>query len=291
MPLVWDENAWADYLWWQAQDRRVLKRINTLIEDVVRNGNEGISRPEALKHDLSGYWSRRITDEHACVECLREWEWSKLTSGAIGTDVLLNVALFVPAAFLATLLWRRPGRVVLAAALGSIVIEVIQPLIGVGANDAVDVLANTAGAVVGALLAALLLLVTDTVRGTRLDRRRVVRLVIAALLTGAVVFGWPVWLASAKQDAGIATLQRLFAATTLADYRRERESTWDAQIATFSQEQGPLAVLAYQTDSVARERFTWTVAFASRCVIAEWTATGFTTIPLSGTDCAEPFHS
>ena len=67
MLLAWDENAWADYLWWQAQDRRVLKRINTLIEDVARNGNEGIGKPEALKHDVAGYWSRRITDEHRLV--------------------------------------------------------------------------------------------------------------------------------------------------------------------------------------------------------------------------------
>ena len=67
MPLVWDENAWQDYLWWQAQDRRVLKRINLLIQDVVRNGNAGIGKPEALKHDFAGYWSRRITDEHRLI--------------------------------------------------------------------------------------------------------------------------------------------------------------------------------------------------------------------------------
>lgn len=65
--LVWDENAWADYLWWQAQDRRVLRRINALLEDIRRNGNEGIGKPEALKHDFAGYWSRRITDEHRLV--------------------------------------------------------------------------------------------------------------------------------------------------------------------------------------------------------------------------------
>jgi toxin YoeB len=65
--LVWDENAWADYLWWQAQDRRLLKRINLLIQDIIRNGNEGIGKPEALKHDFAGYWSRRISDEHRLV--------------------------------------------------------------------------------------------------------------------------------------------------------------------------------------------------------------------------------
>ncbi len=64
MLLVWDQNASEDYLWWQTQDRRVLKRISTLIQDVSRNGNEGLGKPEALRHDFAGYWSRRITEEH-----------------------------------------------------------------------------------------------------------------------------------------------------------------------------------------------------------------------------------
>ena len=67
MRLVWNENAWADYQWWQAQDREVLKRINALGKDVERNGNEGIGKPEPLKHGFRGYWSRRITDEHRLV--------------------------------------------------------------------------------------------------------------------------------------------------------------------------------------------------------------------------------
>jgi len=61
------ENAWDDYLWWQARDRKILKRINLLIQDVARNGNEGIGKPEPLRHGLRGYWSRRITDEHRLV--------------------------------------------------------------------------------------------------------------------------------------------------------------------------------------------------------------------------------
>ena len=67
MLLVWDENAWEDYLWWQRQDRKVLTRINTLLTDIQRNGNDDISKPEALKHDFAGYWSRRVTDEHRLV--------------------------------------------------------------------------------------------------------------------------------------------------------------------------------------------------------------------------------
>jgi toxin YoeB len=62
------DDGWADYLWWQVSDRKVLKRINDLIKDIARNGPAaGIGKPEALKHGLSGYWSRRITDEHRLV--------------------------------------------------------------------------------------------------------------------------------------------------------------------------------------------------------------------------------
>ena len=67
MKLVWDESAREDYLWWQTQDRKVLKRINALIKDVERNAHEGLGKPERLKHGFQGYWSRRITDEHRLI--------------------------------------------------------------------------------------------------------------------------------------------------------------------------------------------------------------------------------
>ena len=72
--LVWDDNAWQDYLWWQQQDRKILKRINLLLQDITRNGNEGIGKPEPLKYDFAGYWSRRITDEHPLVYKVTETE-------------------------------------------------------------------------------------------------------------------------------------------------------------------------------------------------------------------------
>jgi toxin YoeB len=72
--LVWDELSWPDYLWWQAQDRKVLRRINALLQDIERNGNEGIGKPEALCHGFQGYWSRRITDEHRLVYQVLESE-------------------------------------------------------------------------------------------------------------------------------------------------------------------------------------------------------------------------
>ena len=74
MKLVWDPSAWEDYLWWQTQDRKVLTRINTLIQDVERNGNEGIGKPELLEYGFHGYWSRRITDEHRLVYKIGEDE-------------------------------------------------------------------------------------------------------------------------------------------------------------------------------------------------------------------------
>jgi len=65
--LIFAEEAWEDYLYWQNQDRRMLERINKLIRETQREPFEGIGKPEALKHALSGFWSRRITDEHRMV--------------------------------------------------------------------------------------------------------------------------------------------------------------------------------------------------------------------------------
>ncbi|WP_203335459.1 Txe/YoeB family addiction module toxin [Nocardioides limicola] len=67
MKVVFSARGWDDYLWWQQQDRKLLKRINQLVRDVMRNGNEGIGKPEPLKHGFQGYWSRRINDEHRLV--------------------------------------------------------------------------------------------------------------------------------------------------------------------------------------------------------------------------------
>jgi toxin YoeB len=67
MNAVWDQDARDDYVYWQTQDRKVLKRINGLLKDIQRNGNDGIGKPEALKHGFRGFWSRRITDEHRLI--------------------------------------------------------------------------------------------------------------------------------------------------------------------------------------------------------------------------------
>lgn len=67
MRLIFSEYAWQDYLYFQTQDKRTLKRINLLIKEIQRAPFEGLGKPEALKHALSGYWSRRINQEHRIV--------------------------------------------------------------------------------------------------------------------------------------------------------------------------------------------------------------------------------
>lgn len=67
MKLIFSEHAWDDYLYWQKPDKKILRRINLLIKDVLRSPCEGIGKPEPLKHALSGYWSQRINDEHRFV--------------------------------------------------------------------------------------------------------------------------------------------------------------------------------------------------------------------------------
>lgn len=67
MKLIFAEPAWQDYLYWQQQDKQMLKRIHLIIQEIMRKPFAGIGKPEPLKHALSGYWSRRINDEHRIV--------------------------------------------------------------------------------------------------------------------------------------------------------------------------------------------------------------------------------
>lgn len=67
MGVLWEDRAWDDYLYWQKQDKRTLKKINELIKDIKRDTFEGIGKPEPLKDSLSGFWSRRIDDTNRIV--------------------------------------------------------------------------------------------------------------------------------------------------------------------------------------------------------------------------------
>ena len=67
MKLIFSQHAWDDYLYWQRTDRKILQRINRLINECQRAAFEGMGKPEPLKHGMAGYWSRRITGEHRMV--------------------------------------------------------------------------------------------------------------------------------------------------------------------------------------------------------------------------------
>jgi len=67
MNKVFTENGWSDYEYWQNEDRKTLKKINLLIQDIERNGNSGIGKPEALRGNLSGFWSRRINEKDRLI--------------------------------------------------------------------------------------------------------------------------------------------------------------------------------------------------------------------------------
>lgn len=70
--LSWTDDAWSDYLYWQTQDKKTLKRINKLINDVKRSPFEGIGKAEPLKENLSGFWSRRIDDTNRLVYAVND---------------------------------------------------------------------------------------------------------------------------------------------------------------------------------------------------------------------------
>jgi len=74
MRITFSKNAWDDYLSWQREDKKVLRKINTIIKDIQRSPYEGLGKPEPLKYDLAGFWSRRIDLEHRLVYQYREKE-------------------------------------------------------------------------------------------------------------------------------------------------------------------------------------------------------------------------
>jgi toxin YoeB len=72
MNKLFTQIAWEEYTYWQKEDKKMLRKINNLIKDIERNGNEGIGKPEALKHELSGFWSRRIDEKNRLIYSLND---------------------------------------------------------------------------------------------------------------------------------------------------------------------------------------------------------------------------
>lgn len=86
MIKAWDDDAWDDYLHWQTQDRKTLRRINALLKDIDRNGYDGIGKPEPLRESLSGWWSRRIDDSNRIVYRIREGRIEIIQCGSYYRD-------------------------------------------------------------------------------------------------------------------------------------------------------------------------------------------------------------
>ena len=72
--IIFSKNSWEDYTSWQSEDKKMLKKINDLIKDIQRTPNEGLGKPEPLKYDLAGFWSRRIDREHRLIYKVTEDE-------------------------------------------------------------------------------------------------------------------------------------------------------------------------------------------------------------------------
>ena len=72
MRKIWYDRAWEDYLYWQSQDKKTLRRINTILRDIERGNFNGVGKPEALKGDLTGFWSRRIDEKNRLVYRVRQ---------------------------------------------------------------------------------------------------------------------------------------------------------------------------------------------------------------------------
>jgi toxin YoeB len=80
--LIFKQTAWEDYLYWQTQDKKTLKRINQLLKDIERNGYEGIAKPEPLKGELSGWWSKRIDEVNRLVYRIKDEQIEIIQCGA-----------------------------------------------------------------------------------------------------------------------------------------------------------------------------------------------------------------
>lgn len=219
-----------------------------------------------------------------CLDCFGSWGVDRLVSGKFGTEVVLNIALFVPFGFLATWLWRAPFRVTGISALLALGIEIAQPLLGVGANDVTDLAANTFGAYLGAGAATGLRLIWDSFSDRRFYGRRLIRFAAIGAISAGLILGIPAWRNSAVQSSAADQLQTMFAGTDLAGYQRDEDS-WDEKLLAFWKANGRPTSDGFLDHDVVLKRFTWNYYLSTRCVVARWDGDGFTTILAAGTDC------
>lgn len=206
--------------------------------------------------------------------------------------MMLNVALFVPFGLTATLLSRKPVCVIALAAAISVLVEAMQGLLGIGANDITDLVLNTVGAAIGAFAASIGLFITDSVVARSIDTRRLIRLVITAVITAGVSLGLSIGGATAIQHSAADRLTEVFADTNLADYVTNEEAT-DAKLWEWWYDHRTPHNDSYYSDSdedVRLQRYTWQFYGTTRCVTARWDASGFGTELGGGSQCRRPLQ-
>lgn len=224
-----------------------------------------------------------------CWTCLTQWSPTRLLGGQVGLETALNIALFAPLGLFATLLSKRPWRVTGTAALLSIAIECIQPLLGIGANDLADLAANTLGALIGSGIAVTIAVVRDAIASRRLDLPRAGRLAATVALAVGALLGVSIGGANAIQTASTQELNGTFAGTTLADYQRD-QGALASKLQTFWETNRTPTTDAYSDHQIALHRFAWTYYWTTRCVTARWDSLGFATESGSGDQCSQPLH-
>jgi hypothetical protein len=219
---------------------------------------------------------------------LRDWSpdgWWRATADPLrSTQVLLNIALFVPAGFLWTVLTRRPWRVLLAFATLSVGVEVVQAVSGLGANDAADIVANVGGAAVGTGAAAVVGWVADAMAGREVGARRWVlrgMTVVAVLVAAAVLPG----LGAGQRQAALADeARRSFDGTSLVDLERwqredEMDRVWRGVPSAYSD--------GFRLDAgSATARYPARFLGRRSCVLVTWDAVGVDVRSASGAVCA-----
>lgn len=224
-----------------------------------------------------------------CLTCLAQWPTDRFLTGQLGTDVALNIALFIPLGLSATLLWQTPVRVIAAAALLSLAIELFQAVTGIGANDLMDLAANTLGATIGAGTATLTLIIRNWWTTRRLPAARLAKLTAATLTLAAAAAALSVGGANAIQTTADQDLHRLFGNTTVHDYTIH-EQEWSPRLHAFWQTHGMPTNDGYSNTDIALQRFTWTFYWTTRCVTARWDSTGFSTERGQGAQCSARLH-
>jgi hypothetical protein len=221
---------------------------------------------------------------------LRDWSsdgwWRAAADPLRSTQVLLNIALFVPAGFLWTVLTRRPWRVMLALGALSVVIEVTQALTGLGANDVADIVANAGGAVVGTGAGVITSWVVDVLADRPVSTRRWVLRGAAVAAVVAAVAVLPALGATQRQGVLADEARRQFQGTSLTDIERwqredEMDRVWRGVPPAYS-------------DGFVQDADSATARYPARflgrrtCVLVTWDPVGVEVRSASGATCARP---